>query len=368
MRLLLPIDRAKGIGLSRCVTIWVVLSELTYLPALFWNLHLEYQVLGKDAPMALPYLHDINLTMMLIVCLPALVISHLREAHLLPQVMSDLVAQGTASWERRNAEKFVSMWQTRYRRWNGGAVIGGLAVGALVAWMNYTFLQENYGKSWQTAYVKKPQINAPGWFFLIVQIGAFWFVLTQQFVRMLVGIGLLAGYAKKAVIRINPLHPDRVGGLKPIARVGMQNQIIVAIVGVNVGSIFVVLQMLGKGASIWIGVIAALAYLIVAPVVFVGPLVPFRPHMLEGKNKYLRRIGDQFRDDLDSTLRQLNDDSSSVVKLEKLERLGGIHERIAKLPEWPLDTRTVRKFSATLLSPVASVVVSWLFKKIVEGI
>lgn len=367
MRLFLPDKRLAPIGLPRYAVIWLVCSALTYLPAFFWNVALNYQTWGTDAPVALPYLHDVNLTMMLVVCLPALIISHLREAHLLPQAMSQLVAQGTAIWKRSVATEFVDNWQRIYRKINALAILIGIGGAILVIWINYMALQDNYGKSWQTAHMNAPQVNMPGWFFLIVQIGLFWFLLTYQFVRMFGGMALLTSYARSALIRVNPLHPDRVGGLRPVARIGIQNQLIVAIVGVNIGSLFVVLQMLGEATSIWIGVIASIAYLIIAPIVFVGPLIPFRPHMLRSKAEYLHAIADQFRDDLEVVLRYLNDDQASSTKLEKLERLSAVHARIARLPEWPLDTTTIRRFGATLLTPAVSVLISWLFKKIIEG-
>ncbi len=31
----------------------------------------------------------------------------------------------------------------------------------------------------------------------------------------------MASYAKSAKISINPLHPDKVGGLKPVARLSL---------------------------------------------------------------------------------------------------------------------------------------------------
>ncbi len=177
----------------------------------------------------------------------------------------------------------------------------------------------------------------------------------------------MASYAKSAKISINPLHPDKVGGLKPVARLSLQNQWTVAILGVNLGTVFIIIQILGVGSAVWIGALAAVVYVIVAPIVFVGPLIPFRPHLLRGKADYLQKIADQFKDDLDAVLGRLRQDQASIRKLEKLDRLSRIHERISRLPEWPLDMATIRHFGAALLTPGVSILISLLLKKVLKG-
>ena len=184
---------------------------------------------------------------------------------------------------------------------------------------------------------------------------------------MFIVLGLLASYARNCAIRVIPLHPDGAGGLKPIARVAIHNQLVVAATGMNVGTLFVVLQMVESNAPVWLGVAAGVAYVTLAPLIFVGPLVPFRPHMLRRKAVYLQRIANQFRRDLAALLHHLGDDAASTAKLGKLRRLAEIHDTIAGLPEWPLDTKTIRRFAAAFLTPGVSVLLSWGFKKIVEG-
>lgn len=126
--------------------------------------------------------------------------------------------------------------------------------------------------------------------------------------------------------------------------------------------------MIGGGSVLWLGFLEMMLYLIVAPAVFVGPLIPFRPHFLASKANYLRSIANQFKSDLDHLNGRLIEDQETIKRLEKLERLSCLRNRIEALPEWPLDTSTISRFGAVFLKPGLSVLIAWIFKNIVEGV
>ena len=224
-----------------------------------------------------------------------------------------------------------------------------------------------HGITWQTVHTDFPNFNLLGWWFLFGQIGPFYFVLTLLILRLFAGIAFLADFARSAAISVNPLHPDKVGGLKPVATIGLQNQIIVAIVGINIGTMFFTLQTIGEGSPLWMEALAVTTYLVLAPIVFVGPLIPFRRHLIAGKSAYLSRIGHQFKRDLDDLVDSMENDPDSYARLQKLDRLTALNDRIARLPEWPLDTTTVRRFAAIFLTPALSVIIPWIVGMIVEA-
>ena len=120
--------------------------------------------------------------------------------------------------------------------------------------------------------------------------------------------------------------------------------------------------------ALWIGLLAAVAYLFVAPVVFLGPLIPFRPRLIEAKSAYLTKIGSPIKRDLDNLLDRIDSDPETNNKLERLERLSIVNDRIARLPEWPLDTTTVQRFTVVLITPGISVLISWVLKMAIESI
>ena len=367
MFLLLP-RGLQSISLLRYTWIWIGVAVLTYVPPIIAGTLLGHRLVGTEGKFILPYLHDVNQMMLLLISLPALLVIYLREARLLPEVLSELTKDGTAAWQLTDAETFVERWERHYQRLNRWSVPAGFFVSVIVFLLNYSFHMQIHGQMWLTAYVDSPGLNLLGWWALLVQIGLFYFILTLVVFRMIGGIALLTSYARSVGISVNPLHPDKVGGLKPVARLGLQNQTAVAIVGINVGTLFIVLQILGGGTVLWLGFLAIILYLIIAPAVFVGPLIPFRPHLLRGKTDYLQTIANQFKRDLDEVLGRLEEDLETSRKLEKLEHLSRVHDRVAALPEWPLDTSTIRRFGAALLTPGLSVLIAWIFKNIVEAV
>ena len=55
---------------------------------------------------------------LLSVALPAALIVYLRDAHLLPEVLSKLTKDDTAVWQTPAAEAYVLRWQGSYKRIN----------------------------------------------------------------------------------------------------------------------------------------------------------------------------------------------------------------------------------------------------------
>ena len=368
-RILLGGQPTRPAGVGRLIVVWLAVAIIMFVPPILIGLVSGHSLTASDGTMKLPYLLDINGMMLFLVSLPIVAVAHVRQVSLFPCLLSQLAEDGIAQWGANAARRFVAEAERFFGSANTWGLVVGVVAASIVILMNHTALTENHGRSWQTAGVPPGQFNSLGWWFLLVQMGGFWFMLFHHLVHMVGGVQILRKYANQAAaLNVNPLHPDRVGGLGPVARIGIQNQVVVAALGINVGSLFIVLRMLGQGATIWIAVVATAAYLVATPIVFFGPLVPFRAHMLRSKSHYLRTMADRFREDLDQMFSRLRHGEVARDGLEKLERLSNVHDRVAKLPEWPLDTSTLRKFAAAVLSPLISVAVSWAFMRLVEGL
>ncbi len=253
-------------------------------------------------------------------------------------------------------------------------MVGSGALTAVVLAKNYMLAMDKHGQYWTSAGADPGELNPEGWWFLLLQLAPFWFVTIFQYIRVFAGISLLSAYAKLAteypgqpLLDINPLHPDRVGGLQPVARLGLQNLMLMAVATVTLGTFISVYfgSTVAVAIGPWLRYAPVAAYVVVTPIVFFGPLFPFRRHLLECKRKYLHLIAERFKADLDATLdgsdgaHEADEDSR---RLDRIERLTQIHERIDRLPGWPLDITTTAKSIAVLVSPAIGVVIPWLFE------
>ena len=134
----------------------------TYVPPIIAGIVLDHRLVGSGGELLLPYLHDVNMMMTLLVSLLALLVIYLRGARLLPDVMNRLTKDGTAVWQQKDADAFIVRWERYYERMNRWSVPIGIVVAAAAIIMNYGFSMQYHGKMWPTAYVDKPQLEYVG--------------------------------------------------------------------------------------------------------------------------------------------------------------------------------------------------------------
>jgi hypothetical protein len=366
LRLLGPPKASRSVTFARYFTIWAITVVVTYAIPLLWIMFTQETLLERSDRLLLPYFMDVNIAMMCLVSTPVLLALHLRERFLIPSTISSLAEEGVAACSTSTAKAFTEKWTRRFAKTNFWGLWSGLIAAAICSYLGYLAVLDFHGLGWQTVGEAPGSLNGPGVYNIFIQLGVFWFVLSQHVFRMIATIVMLRDFSRTCAVTIQPLHPDGVGGLKPIGILGLHNQLIVGMIGINIGTMFITFGFLGQEAPLFVGVACGVAYVLIAPFVFVGPLIPFRPHMLREKRRFLKTISRQFDADLSQLFSKLDSDEVGSAKLEKLEKLSQIHKSISALPEWPFDASTLRKFLAVLISPIFSVFISWLFAKIVE--
>jgi hypothetical protein len=168
-----------------------------------------------------------------------------------------------------------------------------------------------------------------------------------------------------------PFHPDRSGGLRPVGHLGLRNQYGLTVCGVNVVTLFYIsLHNLNVPTSLsGLMITAALAYIAVGPLVFMGPLLPFRVGMLRMKTELMSEVAQRLRVELERLRHQLAAGPITKEDEELIDRLRKVGVMIDGLPVWPFDTGTLRKFltayiiplvGAVGVKPLLSVAASWL--------
>src|SRR5262249_20779594 len=112
----------------------------------------------------------------------------------------------------------------------------------------------------------------------------------------------------------------------------------------------------GIPASLYALMIAGvIAYLILGPIVFVAPLLPFRSGMQANKAELRSEIVQRLRMESESLRKQLPLKAAVTKEDEELiERLRQMCAAIDELPVWPFDPGTLRKFMTAYVIPIVS--------------
>lgn len=152
-------------------------------------------------------------------------------------------------------------------------------------------------------------------------------------------------------VKINPLHPDRCGGLRPLSDYSLNTTYLIAFFGVLVGVI--ILSTISNNQSNWHVYLLIPLYMILSVTCFFGPLWTAHSSMKNSKEELLNKIAEQFQTDYSNTHLTLDDDAEKLArKIKKIEQLEQFYNMTDAFPVWPFDVRNFRRYLLTLPSPV----------------
>jgi hypothetical protein len=352
----------KPLSIRRYLLIYLITIFVFYGVGLVWAAFSTPSLTTIVGEFRRPYLKDMMLVVMLFITLPISICIHLRERFLIPNCLRQLVINGVITESKAKINDFVTLWENRFKYCNIIIQILSLAVVTVVVLLNYKSFAED-PLSWQHFGARTNGIAPIGWWSLLGQIGVMFFVISIVLLRIPVIIWLLWSLQKYFVIKVRPLQPDGVGGLSPVARIAFQGQIFLTLLGINIALNYVVFLIHSGNQPWYIITTSIIAYCIIAPVVFIGPLLPFRSYMRNEKYKLLSSISNEYDNEINDIQNLLHSDESNL-KLDKLEKLTLLNKRVSSFPEWPLDTSTLREFVVTLLIPAFIAFLSTFFSSI----
>jgi hypothetical protein len=256
-----------------------------------------------------------------------------------------------------------SVWKAKFRRINISAQIGGLLAGAVVAWLNYlTYRPPSIG-FWIAVDGKLLPV---GYVFLWC-IGIFYVVVPIYILRNLGISAFLRDLVAHSEISVLPFHPDRSGGLRPVGEIGLRNQYCLSVVGANVVLLIFVSFLYLRVPDSLDGLMAAaaIAYIVVGPLVFIGPLLPFRAGMLRNKTELMSEVAQRLRIELRRLRRELKAGQITKEDEDLVDRLRKLGSVIEQLPVWPFDLSTFRKFLSAYVTPLLG---AGLIKPVLVGL
>ena len=233
---------------------------------------------------------------MFLVAFPTIVILVVTDDAALRTAMRRVQRDGVLTMTPAQESAIEERWSAIFARLNVVTLCSGILLGAAIMLANYfVYRQETVG-FWAAPGGRL----RPGGYLYLLSICAFFAVVAIYIIRTFAISFLLANVVRFGDIRMLPFHPDKCGGLRPVGRLALRNQYGLSVMGINV-VLFALTSMLYLAAPpalyLLVG-LAVVAYLIVGPILFVGPLLPFRTGMLRTKSELMSEVAHRLRIEL----------------------------------------------------------------------
>jgi hypothetical protein len=236
-------------------------------------------------------------------------------------------------------------WTDTFRKCNIGAVVLGAAIGLILGTFTFNSMKDPSRHFWI--------INDSG---TIPFVGSVYFycifllyALVVIYVIRCITISLFLNHVvKSSQISLLPFHPDKCGGLRPVGRLGLRNQYTLTILGLNI-----VLLIVGSPSLPGrLLVEATIAYLVLGPIIFMGPLLPFRRGMMDTKDQWMKEAGQRLHIEFERLRVKMRTSEITKEDEEMIDRLRKVGSFIQELPIWPFDAQTLRKFATAYIVPL----------------
>lgn len=331
---------------------YLLATSATFVPLALVSAASLPTMTQRSSTLQLPFLRDWNVLFMFLVSFPLLVYFASTDDQLLSAALSRVLRDDIIHVEQPVADRLVRRWAHIFRNVNDQGQLWGVAFGIVIAYANYRVYTQPGLRHWTTS---GDALNPAGGVYLYC-IGLFYSVFFLFVLRSVTMSLFLGALVRSADIRLVPFHPDRCGGIRPVGTLGLRNQYALTVGGINV-MLFVVTTvhyLKPSSALDELMIAAALCYFVVSPLVFLGPLIPFRAGMLRAKHELMTEVADRLRRELSAMRIALRTGKVLKEDEELIDRLRKVAGLIDDFPVWPFDALTLRKFISAYLFPVAA--------------
>ena len=361
--------RATGVDRSFFKT-YLVSVALTYVPLAIAAYVGSGPRLHPSLAVKLPFFADWNVLFMFLVSFPFMVRLLVSDQGTLSDALKRVQRDGVLLIDPGDASRLVDRWRPRWFLINVLGYVIGIAGGIVIS---YVVLNAYAGTGYWTHL--QSTLMLPGYIYIECLV-VFW-ALIPIYVFRNIGITLfLRDTVASARLGMLPLHPDRCGGLRPIGRLGLRCQTVLMLLGLNLVAFTIVTAVyLGGNESVTAASLrqdapatavslepnedvshlieaAAVGYVLIGPLVFIGPLMPFRNGMRRTKAELMGEVSGRLRIELHRLRKELPSGIITKDDEEFVERLRKIGAVVDELPVWPFDAVTLKSYVTTYAFPI----------------
>lgn len=355
-----------GTFLGTYIIPWFITAFLFFgIPLIIVWIKVPNVLFSDPKKLTVGFLSDWSMMFAFLVTLPMLVVLMLSERSLVPRRIASIVSEG-AIYRGGDTRDFVSLWNKRYKIVNVLGQLVGLLVAFLASLANYKFL---YSRDDLTVWGGGGnEVNAAGWICLLWQTPLFYWLFSVYICQGLATIFLLYSITRSYEIKIWPFHHDNCCGLKDVGYIGMRNQYFLAVAGLNLLALLAVNIKRGDYHTLTLLVMCFTAYIILGPVIFIGPLLPFRKSMLLAKQREQAKVATKLQQEYTQIMNEL--DNRLIVKEDEeiIDRLQKLKDLVNHIPVWPFDISTIRRFLTVYIFPLLTGLISLLVSYIITAL
>jgi hypothetical protein len=299
---------------------------------------------------SVPFFEDLGFNYALLISLPSLVVLLVSDEYLLFTSLDEVQKDQVVKLSSGSLALLKQRWAWVFRRLNLITQFAGILFGIPLAILTAHLYKQNVS-SW---IANDRKLNSAG--YLYVYCISLFYVVIIFYVTRSVAISLFLRAVVKIAespLSILPLHPDKCGGLRPVGRLGLRNQYTLTILGINLLLLLVVWSSdMSREASFGkILMVGVAAYLILGPIIFMAPLLPFREAMRTAKQHWTHEFAALVRSEIDKLHVKISANDASEIDEKSIERLRKVGATLDELPIWPFDPATLRKFATAYFVP-----------------
>lgn len=352
-----PFDRGLArVGLvrqdnARLALRAVVPALVAWIPLFFYSLVRP----TPDTPTAIPFLHDLAAHVRFLLFMPLLVFIERSIGRRTGMVASSFLTSGLVPPAQEPAfRSAIRRARALLESTVAELILAGASFGLVWLAVN-TRLAEGAGIWFGEAGPGGPHLSPAGWWYVVWSTYAL-FLFLRWVWRYLLWCGFLRGMSQFA-LRAVGTHPDRAGGLGFVtlghSSFAMLSFAASCIVTAGVGS-----EILNQGARLMTYKYGLLAFLVIAILVGVLPLLVFMKLLVKAKHAGLLRYGEfalRYVQDFDRKWceeKGAGEPALGSGDIQSLADLGGSFERLQTMRTVPIDTRTAGMFALTTAGPM----------------
>ena len=331
--------------------VYLLSVTTTFVPLLIAAAISGLPLWKPEGDLRLPFLRDWNMSFAFLVSFPMLMWLVVTDEHILTRSLRMVQRDGVIALAPADAATVTADWKKRFRRVNLISAISGLVVGTGLTWLTLQLYLDPHVGFW---IVGEAGRLVPAGYVYLFCITLLYALITIYVVRGIWISRFLRDLVAPATIHLLPFHPDKCGGLRPVGQLGLRNQYTLTVLGINI-VILVVISVVGLHPEAPVKpllISASAAYLVLGPVVFMGPLLPFRAGMLRAKEEWSSEVSALLRQEFTRLRVQVKNGGLSKSDEELIDRLRKLGSVVDELPVWPFDARTLRRFATAYVAPV----------------
>lgn len=328
---------------------------IVWLPLLLLSLA-EGRVLGGTT---MPFLHDVDTAVRYLVALPLLIFAEVLVHRRFPQTIAKF--RERALIDAAQSERFDRAVAST-RRWVEAPVVEWLLlafvylVGVAGIWRNVSALEID---TWYAAADHGRLIlRWPGYWLGLVSVPLFQFVLLRWYYRIVLW-WVLVWRLSRLELSLQPLHPDKAGGLGFLAQFSLAFAPLLMAQG-SMAAGWIAGQIFFSGAHLLQFKLDLVAAVVVTVFIVLGPLLMFAPGLAEAKRLGLSamsglamRYAREFRQRWLHGRQEESDSPLGSGDIQSLADLGSSYSNLQQMRIVPFGTQTVAKLAVAVLAPVA---------------